>query len=257
MTMDKPAPPDLSRKQRSPGKTPWPFSQNSGTIWDVLKTRLLMNTSPLINPKESHRFIPNMSRLILASASPTRQSLLRNAGLTFESAPVRIDEDAIRRSLVSDQASPRDIADALAEYKARKGAEKAPDALVLGSDQILALKGEVFAKPEDRAEAATHLRELSGQTHHLYSAAVIYEDFKPVWRAVGTARLSIHELTDTEIDAYLDRAWPEVEGCVGAYQAEALGGQLFSRIDGDWFAVMGLPLIQVLSYLRMRGMLAA
>lgn len=197
-----------------------------------------------------------MSRLILASASPTRQSLLQNAGLCFESAPVRIDEDAIRQSLVLDQASPRDIADALAEFKSRKCAEKTPDALVLGSDQILALKGEVFAKPKDRDAAANHLRKLSGQTHHLYSAAVIYEDFKPVWRTVGSARLTMHPLSDTDIGAYLDRAWPAVEGCVGAYQAEATGGQLFSRIDGDWFSVMGLPLLQVLSYLRMRGMLA-
>lgn len=182
--------------------------------------------------------------------------MLQNAGVFFESLPVRIDEDAIRLSLVADGATPRDIADTLAEFKSRKGAEKSPGALVLGSDQILALKGEVFAKPNNRSEAAQHLSQLSGQTHHLYSAAVIFEDAKPVWRAVGSARLSMHTLTDAEIDAYLDRAWPEVEGCVGAYQAEALGGQLFSRIDGDWFSVLGLPLLQVLSYLRMRGMLA-
>lgn len=197
-----------------------------------------------------------MSRLILASASKSRASMLQNAGVFFESLPVRIDEDAIRLSLVADGATPRDIADTLAEFKSRKGAEKSPGALVLGSDQILALKGEVFAKPNNRSEAAQHLSQLSGQTHHLYSAAVIFEDAKPVWRAVGSARLSMHTLTDAEIDAYLDRAWPEVEGCVGAYQAEALGGQLFSRIDGDWFSVLGLPLLQVLSYLRMRGMLA-
>ena len=182
--------------------------------------------------------------------------MLQNSGVRFESVPVRIDEDAIRQSLDADGATPRDIADTLAEYKARKGSEKAPDALVLGSDQILALKGEVFGKPRNRTEAALHLEKLSGQTHHLYSAAVIYEDAKPVWRTVGTARLSMHSLTQTEIEAYLDRAWPGVEGCVGAYQAEGLGGQLFSRIDGDWFSVLGLPLLQVLSYLRMRGMLA-
>ncbi|MBY4894268.1 Maf family nucleotide pyrophosphatase [Rhodobacteraceae bacterium N5(2021)] len=196
-----------------------------------------------------------MSHLILASSSPIRRVMLQNAGIRFESSPVRIDEDAIRQSLVADQASPRDIADALAEFKARKAAEKWPTSLTLGSDQILALRGEVFAKPNDREDAAKHLRRLSGQTHHLYSAAVIYEDAKPVWRTVGSARLSMHTLTDSEIDVYLDQAWPEVSGCVGAYQAEALGAQLFSRIDGDWFSVLGLPLLQVLSYLRMRGML--
>lgn len=198
-----------------------------------------------------------MSRLILASASTTRQNMLRNAGLSFESLPVRIDEDAIRAALVAEDASPRDIADTLAEFKARRGSEKAPDALVLGSDQILTLKGAIFVKPKDREEAADHLRKLSGQTHHLYSAAVIYEQSKPVWRTVGSARLSMHTLSDAEIEAYLDRAWTEVEGCVGAYQAEALGGQLFSRIDGDWFSVLGLPVLQVLSYLRMRGMLSS
>lgn len=197
-----------------------------------------------------------MSRLILASASQTRAAMLQNAGVRFESSPVRIDEEAIRQSLQADDASPRDIADALAEFKARKGAEKAPDALVLGSDQILSLKGITFAKPNDREEAAAHLRALSGQTHHLYSAVVIYEDTKPVWRAVGSARLSMHTLTDDDIAAYLDIAWPEVSSSVGAYQAEALGAQLFSRIDGDWFSVLGMPLLQVLSYLRMRGMLA-
>jgi septum formation protein len=181
--------------------------------------------------------------------------MLRNAGLSFESASLRIDEDAIRRSLEAEAASPRDIADALAEFKARKGAEKRPGMLVLGSDQILALKGKIFAKPESRDDAAEHLRSLSGQTHHLYSAAVIYEDAKPVWRAVGTARMSMHDLTDAEIETYLEKTWPEVAGCVGAYQAEALGGQLFSRIDGDWFSVLGLPLLQLLSYLRTRGML--
>ncbi|QXT40000.1 Maf family protein [Gymnodinialimonas ceratoperidinii] len=198
-----------------------------------------------------------MSRLILASSSGSRQSMLQNAGVSFESAPVRIDEDAIRRSLEAEEASPRDIADALAEFKARKGAEKSPGHLVLGSDQILALKGKIFAKPESRDEAVAHLRSLSGQTHHLYSAAVIYEDAKPVWRAVGSARMSMHDLSDKEIDTYFEQAWPDVEGCVGAYQAEALGGQLFSRIDGDWFSVLGLPLLQLLSYLRTRGMLSS
>ncbi|WP_341863165.1 nucleoside triphosphate pyrophosphatase [Gymnodinialimonas sp. 57CJ19] len=198
-----------------------------------------------------------MSRLILASASSSRQSMLQNAGISFESVPVRIDEDAIRRSLVAEGASPRDIADALAEFKARKGAEKRPEDIVLGSDQILALKGKIFSKPADKDEAADHLRALSGQTHHLYSAAVIYEAAKPVWRTVGSARLSMHSLSDAEIDAYLDRAWPDVSGCVGAYQAEALGGQLFSRIDGDWFSVLGLPLLQLISYLRTRGMLTS
>lgn len=195
-----------------------------------------------------------MSRLILASASRTRQSMLKNAGVSFESVPARIDEDAIRQSLVAEDATPRDIADALAEFKARKVSDKLPGAVILASDQILALKGKVFAKPQDRDDAADQLRRLSGQTHHLYSAVVVFEDAKPVWRTVGSARLTMHTHTDRQIEAYLARTWPDVSSSVGAYHAEGLGAQLFSRIDGDWFSVLGIPLLQVLSYLRMRGM---
>lgn len=197
-----------------------------------------------------------MSHLILASTSPTRKLLLQNAGVPFESLAVRIDEEAIRQSLVADGSSARDIADALAEFKACKGSEKSPERLVLGSDQILALKGKILSKAEDVTQAKAQLQQLSGQTHHLYAAAVIYEDGKPVWRAVGAARLSMHTLTEPQIDAYLEQAWPTVSGSVGGYQAENIGAQLFSRIDGDWFSVLGLPLLQVLSYLRLRGMLA-
>lgn len=242
--------------KRSPGKTLWHFQENSGSLRITPKVRLLVNISPNITPKQSHRLIPNMSRLILASASAARRSMLQNSGISFESLSVRIDEDGIKQALMADGATPRDIADTLAEFKARKAAEKMPAALTLGSDQILSLQGQVFSKPTSRQDAANHLNCLSGKTHHLYSAAVIYEDGKPVWRAVGTARLSMHRLTESEISAYLEAAWPEVASSVGAYQAEALGGQLFSRIDGDWFSVLGMPLLQVLSYLRMRGMLA-
>jgi len=198
-----------------------------------------------------------MNPLILASGSETRQEMLRNVGLSFESHPVRIDEDMIRTSLEAEGAKPRDISDTLAEFKARRGSEKHPENLVLGSDQILALQGEVFSKPANRDDAALHLQKLSGKTHHLYSAAVIYEDSKPVWRSVGTARLTMHHLTGDQIDRYLSDAWPNVASCVGAYQAEGLGAQLFSRIEGDWFSVLGMPLLQVLSYLRLRGMLGA
>jgi septum formation protein len=117
------------------------------------------------------------------------------------------------------------------------------------------LKGEVYAKPTDRAHALRQLCQLAGKTHELLSAAVIYEDQKPVWRHVGTARLTMHNLSEQELDAYLDKAWPAVQSSVGAYHAEALGAQLFAQISGDWFSVLGLPLLEVLSYLRLRGML--
>lgn len=196
-----------------------------------------------------------MMPLILASASKSRQDMLRNAGVTFESRPVKVDEEAIRASLAAEKAKPRDIADTLAEFKARRCAEKYPGALTLGSDQILALEGNVFSKPRDRDHAADQLARMSGKTHHLYSAAVIYEDAKPVWRHTGSARMVMHTRTSAQIEAYLDRAWPEVSSSVGSYHAEALGAQLFANIGGDWFSVLGLPLLEVLSYLRLRGML--
>lgn len=197
-----------------------------------------------------------MIDLILASASPIRRQLLENAGLHIESRPARVDEDAIRESLQGEDAKPRDIADTLAEFKARRVAETAPpDGLVLGCDQVLGLKGRVFGKPSSKQDAAAHLAQLQGQTHHLLSAAVLYEENKPIWRHVGVARMTMHALSDQQIAAYLDVAWPDMSYCVGAYQAEALGARLFSRIEGDWFSVLGLPLLDLLSHLRLRGML--
>ncbi len=197
-----------------------------------------------------------MVDLILASSSPIRRELLENAGLSVDCRPARVDEEAIRESLLAEGAGPRDVADTLAEFKARRVAEKAaPDELVLGCDQVLALKGEAFGKPADEAQAAEHLCALQGKTHHLMSAAVLYEDGKPVWRHVGVVRMTMHALSDAQIEAYLKDAWPDVSYCVGAYQAERLGACLFSRIEGDWFSVLGLPLLEVLSHLRLRGML--
>lgn len=194
-----------------------------------------------------------MGPLILASGSAARATLLRQAGVDFDQRPVRVDEDGIRAALELEGAGPRDIADALAEFKARKAAMAAPDRPVLGADQVLDLDGKVYSKPQSRADAANHLAALAGKRHRLLSAAVIYHDQQPIWRHVGEARLTMHSLTEAQIDAYLDLAWPEVSGSVGAYQAEALGARLFSRIDGDWFSVLGLPLLELLSFLRIRN----
>jgi len=194
-------------------------------------------------------------KLVLASGSATRQAMLRQSGLAFEVIPARIDETAILTSLQADDAKPHDIADALAEYKARRVSQKLDQALVLGSDQILDLKGRVFTKPTSREDAKQTLLDLQGQTHRLLSAAVIYEDGEPIWRSIGQARMTMHAMTPTEIDMYLDQTWPDVASSVGAYHAEGYGARLFSRIDGDWYSVLGMPLLNVLSFFRLRGWL--
>ena len=194
-----------------------------------------------------------MHSLILASASEIRAQLLRNAGLTIEIRPARIDEEMIRQSLQSEAASPRDVADALAEMKAQKVSLKAPGAMVLGADQVLALKGEIISKPESREEAVEQLKRLSGQIHRLLSALVVYQDGKPLWRHIGEVRLHMHPLTESFIADYVDRNWESIRWSVGGYKLEEEGVRLFSRIEGDYFSVLGLPLIEFLTWLRARG----
>lgn len=194
-----------------------------------------------------------MHNLILASASEIRAQLLRNAGLTVETRPARIDEEMIRLSLQSEGASPRDVADALAEMKAQKISTKLPDAMVIGADQVLALKHEIFAKPEDQFEAVEQLKRLSGQIHRLLSAVVVYQDGKPLWRHVGEVRLQMHPLSDAFLNDYVARNWDSIRWSVGGYKLEEEGVRLFSKIEGDYFSVLGLPLIEFLNWLRARG----
>jgi septum formation protein len=195
-------------------------------------------------------------QLILASASPIRLQLLQNAGLQVTARPARVDEDSLRASLQADHASPRDIADALAEMKARKIAEKDPAALVLGCDQVLEFDGQLWTKPETLAEARQQLQTLRGKTHRLHSALVVYDAAQPVWRHIGTARLTMRENSDTYLDAYLSRHWPALAQSLGGYQIESEGVRLFSAIDGDLFTIQGLPLLPLLTWLGLRGFIA-
>lgn len=197
-----------------------------------------------------------MKPIILASASETRASLLRNAGLDFEIQPGRVDEEAIRHALTAEAATPRDIADALAEMKARKVSDRRPEALVIGADQVLDLKGKVLAKPDSPDAARAQLAELSGKTHRLLSAAVVYRAGQPLWRHVGEARLTLHDLTEGQIDAYVARTWEDIRHSVGCYQIEKEGVRLMSRIEGSHFSILGLPLVELLNWLRLRGELA-
>jgi septum formation protein len=180
--------------------------------------------------------------LILASGSATRLSMLQSAGLSVVPQPVRLDESTLRHSLVAEGATARDIADTLAEMKARKASDRHPDALVLGCDQTLELGNEVFGKPDSVEAARAQLMELRGQTHRLFSAAVLYDNQRPVWRHVGAVSLTMRNVSDDYLAGYLARNWPDLADTVGGYKIESEGIRLFSRIDGDHFSILGLPL---------------
>jgi septum formation protein len=195
-------------------------------------------------------------RLILASASEIRRQLLANAGLQVEAIPARVDEDSIRAALESEGANPRDIADTLAEMKARKLAERHPDALVIGCDQVLEFQRKAWGKPGSPDEARSQLQALRGQTHKLLSAVVVYDGGKPVWRHVGEVRLTMHAFSDAYLTDYLARNWESLRQSVGGYKLEEEGVRLFSAIEGDYFTVLGLPVLPLLSYLGQRGVIA-
>lgn len=194
--------------------------------------------------------------VILASQSAIRRKLLENAGLAVETLPARVDEDEIKLALRAAGASVEDAAIKLAEAKARRVAERIPGALVIGCDQMLECNGVWFDKPPDRAHAAAHLRALSGKTHRLISAVVAYRNMVRVWHHVDAAKLSVRPLSDAFIATYLDQVGDAALSSVGAYQLEGLGAQLFTRIEGDYFTVLGLPLLPLLGFLRANGVVA-
>ena len=196
--------------------------------------------------------------IILASQSAARRAMLRAAGVAHQAVPAHVDEDGVTAALLAEAAPPERIADALAELKAVKISRGMPGVLVLGADSVaVAADGVLLAKPETRPRAEAQLRQLSGTTHRLISAAVIAENGLPIWRAGGAARLTMRSLSDDFIGRYLDTEGDAVLGCVGCYRIEGLGAQLFSRVDGDQFTIRGLPLLALLDYLRVRGVLDA
>lgn len=193
--------------------------------------------------------------IILASGSAIRATLLKNAGLDVSVSRPCVDEDAIKASLLTEGANPRDIADALAEAKARKVSAKFPESLVIGCDQVLDFRGRLLSKPGSPAEALSQLREMRGNRHMLLSAAVIYENAEPVWRHVGQVRLRMRSASDAYLEGYVARNWDSIRHAVGAYKLEEEGVRLFATIDGDYFNVLGMPLLELLNYLAVRGVI--
>jgi septum formation protein len=195
-----------------------------------------------------------MSGLILASQSASRKAMLAAAGVPFTAETAGVDENMVKQAMIAEGTDGRRLADALAELKAVKVSRRHPEALVLGCDStVAAADGSLIDKAESRAESAAQLRALAGTTHKLTSAAVVAQGGVPIWRHVDTARLTMRPFSEAFVQSYLEAEWPAIGGCVGGYRLEGLGAQLFSRIDGDHFTILGLPLLPLLDWLRVRG----
>lgn len=196
-------------------------------------------------------------RLLLASRSEARRRMLEAAGVMFESVPAEMDEEEAKAGLIEAGFEPRDLAEMLAELKA-KSAVAGADALVLGADQVLETEGGgLLGKPLSRDEAFVQLRSLAGRGHYLHSAAVLIEAGDRIWGRTESVALSMRPLSEGFIHDYLDREYEAVRWNVGAYRIEGLGVQLFDEIQGSHFAILGLPLLPLLGFLRERGLLAS
>jgi len=193
--------------------------------------------------------------VILASGSQTRLTLLRQAGLTVDAIAPSVDEQEMKAAFQAERAPAEACAEALAELKAVRISQRNPGVLVIGADQMLECNGVWFDKPADEAHARAHLQALRGQTHRLVTAAVVAFNGARVWHTIDTADLTMRAFSDGFLDAYLHQVGPAVLSSVGAYHLEGLGAQLFSRVEGDFFTILGLPLLPLLGFLRDRGAL--
>lgn len=191
--------------------------------------------------------------LVLASRSAARRHLLAAAGLHFEAIDAGVDEAALKQALAAEQAAPGDVARALAELKAVKASRTRPGMLTIGADQVLACGAALFDRPPDLAHGRAALQALSGKAHVLVSAVCVAAEGAPIWHHVDQATLRMRRLSEAALDAYLAAEGEAVLEAVGAYRLEGLGAQLFDRVDGDYFTVLGLPLLPLLAFLRGHG----
>jgi septum formation protein len=193
-------------------------------------------------------------KVILASGSASRRALLAASGVAADAVAPNVDEESFRNALRAENVSVRDQAMQLAELKAVR-VSQSRTGLVIGGDQMLALGNEAFDKPRDLAEARSHLARLSGKSHTLETAIVVCEEGRPVWRHLARPKLTMRPLSPEFIDTYVNACGDSLLSTVGAYQLEGLGAQLFSQIEGDYFSILGLPLLPLLDYLRTRKVL--
>lgn len=191
--------------------------------------------------------------VVLASESRWRLELLRRAGLNMRADPAHVDESEVKVSLRAERADAAAAAETLAELKATKVSRRTPGALVIGADQILECDGHWFDKPLDRAAAADHLHALGGKVHTLETAVCVVRDGVRIWHHRDASRLTMRPLDDSFIQSYLDTAGPEILETVGAYRLDDIGVQLFAKVSGDYFTILGLPLLPLLGFLREHG----
>jgi len=193
--------------------------------------------------------------IILASKSEIRSSLLLNAGLDFTVSDAAVNEAEVKSSYVNEGYSARDVADVLADMKAKKISNKYPDKLVIGCDQIMEYDGQILSKAINSTDLVEQLKILRNKNHTLYSACVVYFASKAEWRFIGSATITMRNLSDEYISKYVDNNWAEVKNCVGGYQIENCGISLLSKINGDYFSILGLPIIELINHLVNRGVL--
>ena len=193
-------------------------------------------------------------QIILASKSAARRAVLTGAGVPFEVAVAGVDEDAVKTAMLAQGATPRDVADALAEIKAVKISAGRPG-FVIGSDQTLEFEGQLYDKAETLEAAAERLKTMRGKPHKLHSAVVVAKDGAPIWREIVSATLTMRDFSDEFLASYLELEGEEALGSVGCYRLEGPGAQLFSKIEGDYFAILGLPLMGLLDLFHRHGVL--
>ena len=196
-----------------------------------------------------------MTRLVLASGSTVRAKLLIGAGLTFDARPSDVDEGALKKS--NNGLAANDLAEILAHAKARAISKDSMEALVIGADQILECEGQIYDKPVGEKGVRSHLRSLRGRVHQLVSAVCVAEGGEIVWSHTALANLTMRDFDDIYLEHYIRRAGPEVQSSVGAYRLEDIGIQLFELVEGDYFTILGLPLLPLLAFLRQRGILVS